>query len=259
MRFEFEILEVTIGGVRSVVKTAGSGPAILFLHGASTLEGWDALLPLATRFTILAPSHPGFGLSGDAPQLASMGDLVVHYRALIQALGLVRPHLIGFSMGGWLAAELAAMSGESFGKWVLLAPAGLHHPQFPMADLAAIPPAEFPAYLAHDSGIALRFFPEDEAGAKTFAAARTRESEAVQRLTKPFGFGHPNLARWLENVANPCLIAWGKRDRIIPVETARLWRDALPQVELVIQPQAGHLLLQEAPEMLDKISKFLQV
>lgn len=132
----FAVREFEIDGVRTAVKVAGRGPSVLFLHGASTLEGWKALSPLTEHFSVYAPSHPAFGLSADAPHLASMSDLVVHYRTLIQALKLTRPNLIGFSMGGWLAAELVAMAGEAFGKLVLVAPAGLHHPIHPMADPA---------------------------------------------------------------------------------------------------------------------------
>lgn len=260
MHDEFAVRELSIDGVNTAVKVIGQGPPVMFLHGASTLEGWDALKPLAAHVTVYAPSHPGFGLSGDAPHLASMGDLVVHYRALIDALDLDRPHLIGFSMGGWLAAELAAMCGERFGKLVLVAPAGLHHPAHPMTDLAAIPPAEFAGYLAADVDVALRFFPDglDPAAADSFGQARAREGQAVQRLTSPFGFGHPNLARWLRHVTNPTLICWGEQDRIIPVETAQLWRAGIDHAEFASYPETGHLVLQESPQAVEKISSFLK-
>ena len=256
---EFAVREIAIDGVRTAINVIGSGPPVLFLHGASTLEGWDALKPLATRFTVHAPSHPGFGHSGDASHLTSMGDLVVHYRALMSALGLERPHLIGFSMGGWLAAELAALCGERFGKLIFVAPAGLHHPAHPMTDPATIAPQDFPAFLAHDVDVALRFFPDgsDLAAATRFGAARAREGETVQRLTHPFGFGHPNLARWLGHVTNPSLICWGEKDRIIPVETAQLWRAAMPHAALKLYPDAGHLVLLETPDAIEAMSDFL--
>jgi len=259
MHDEFTVRNVTINGVHTAVKVIGRGPPVVFLHGASTLEGWDALKPLAAHFTVYAPSHPGFGFSGDAPHLASMGDLVVHYRALIKALDLDRPHLIGFSMGGWLAAELAAMCGERFEKLVFVAPAGLHHRAHPMTDLASIPPAQFPAYLAADVEVALRFFPDglDPAAANAFGQARAREGQSVRRLTGPFGFGHPNLARWLRHVTNPALICWGDQDRIIPVETAQLWRAAIDHAEFASYREAGHLVLLEAPQAMEKISTFL--
>jgi len=260
MHEEFAVRELTIDGVRTAIKVIGRGPPVLFLHGASTLEGWDALKPLGTHFTVYAPSHPGFGLSGDAPHLTSMGDLVVHYRALIGALELERPHLIGFSMGGWLAAELAAMCGERFNKLVLVAPAGLRDTAHPMTDLAAIPPQDFPAFLSDNAAIAGHFFPDgqNKPATEAFVEARSREGEAVARLTRPFGFGHPNLARWLGHVTNPCLISWGEKDRIIPAESARLWRAALPHAAFASYSDAGHLVLLEAAEAVTTISNFLK-
>src|SRR5665213_2278886 len=156
---DFETLTFDIDGVKTVVKAIGRGPAVIGLHGAATTEGYDWARGLADRFRVYLPFHPGFGDSAPAPHIAGMQDMVVHYLRLLPALGVDRPHLMGHSMGGWMAAEIAVLAGERFNRLVLNAPAGLNHPDHPGADMAKIPPEEFPGYLAHRVDVAARYFP----------------------------------------------------------------------------------------------------
>jgi len=249
-----------VNGVRTHVEIRGDGPPVLFLHGASTLEGFDFADGLADRFRVYLPSHPGMGRSGDAPHFAGMSDMVVHYLNLLDALKLDRkPHLMGFSMGGWMAAELATVAREEFARIVFVAPAGLHHPDFPMPKLDEIPPQEFPGYLTHDVNVALRYFPNpaDERASQEFGAARGREAEQVGRIVQPLGFGHPNLARWLPRITNQALVVWGDKDRLVPVQCSELWMKALPNATLHVEPNVGHLIFQEAPQVLRTVGDFL--
>ena len=256
----FETLEFDIGGVRTVVKAIGSGKPLLFLHGAATLEGFDFAEGLADRFRVLAPSHPGFGFSGEAPHITGMADMVLHYLNLLDALDLAEtPHLMGFSMGGWMAVELAALAREKFDKVVLVAPAGLNDPEHPATNLGALAPQDLPGYLAHDVTVALRCFPDgtDIVFAERFGADRAREGETLGRLLAPFGMGHPNLRRFLARITNPALVVWGAEDRLLPASQAPLFVEALPDAELMIVEDAGHFVMQEKPETLGKIGDFL--
>ncbi|MCX5478713.1 alpha/beta fold hydrolase [Kaistia geumhonensis] len=256
----FETLEFDIGGVRTVVKAIGSGKPVLFLHGAATLEGFDFAEGLADRFRVLAPSHPGFGFSGEAPHVAGMADMVLHYLNLLDALDLAeKPHLMGFSMGGWMAVELAALGREKFDKVVLVAPAGLNDPEHPATNLGALAPQDLPGYLAHDVTVALRYFPDgtDIIFAERFGADRAREGETLGRLLAPFGMGHPNLRRFLARITNPALVVWGAEDRLLPASQAPLFVEALPHAQLMIVEDAGHFVMQEKPETLGKIGDFL--
>lgn len=260
MAAEFETLEHEIGGVRTVIKAIGKGKPVIFLHGAATLEGFDFAAGLADRFRVLCPSHPGMGFSGDAPHLADISDLLVHYLNLMDALDLPeKPHLIGFSMGGWLASELAAIARERFDKVVLMAPAGLNDPAHPAASLGEIPPQELPGYLAHDVAVALRYFPDgsDPASAEAFGAERMREGETVGRICATQGMGQPNLRRFLNRITNPTLVVWGTEDRILPASQAPLWLEALPDAQLLTVEGAGHLIAQENPQTMTKIGDFL--
>jgi len=256
----FETLEFDIGGVRTVVKAIGSGKPVLFLHGAATLEGFDFAEGLADRFRVLAPSHPGFGFSGEAPHITGMADMVLHYLNLLDALDLAeKPHLMGFSMGGWMAVELAALAREKFDKVVLVAPAGLNDADHPATNLGALAPQDLPGYLAHDVTVALRYFPDgtDIVFAERFGADRAREGETLGRLLAPFGMGHPNLRRFLARITNPALVVWGGEDRLLPASQAPLFVEALPDAKLLIVEDAGHFVMQEKPETLGKIGDFL--
>ncbi|WP_207101736.1 alpha/beta fold hydrolase [Paracoccus shandongensis] len=260
MAASFETLEYDIGGVRTVVKAIGSGKPVLFLHGAATLEGFDSAAGLADRFRVLLPSHPGMGFSGPAPHVADISDMLLHYLNLLDALDLgERPHLMGFSMGGWMATELAAIARERFDKVVLIAPAGLNDPAHPATPLNTIAPQDFPGYLTHDPAVAARFFPDgsDAAFAERFGADRAREGDLVGRLCAPFGMGHPNLRRFMARITNPTLLVWGERDRLLPASQAPIWLENLPHAQFLSVPETGHLVAQERPETLKTIGDFL--
>lgn len=110
---DFETLRFTIDGVDKVVMAIGHGPVVVCLHGAATLEGFAWAAGMANRFRVYLPYHPGFGQSGAAPHIVGMQDMVVHTLNLMDAMGLDRPHLVGHSMGGWMASEIAVVAGGS--------------------------------------------------------------------------------------------------------------------------------------------------
>src|SRR3981081_99299 len=86
---------------------AADAPPLVFLHGAGGHTGWMAVLEeLSRRSAVYPPEHPGLGQSDDPPWLDGVGDLAYFYLDLLKALGLDRVHLMGTSLGGWIAAEM---------------------------------------------------------------------------------------------------------------------------------------------------------
>jgi pimeloyl-ACP methyl ester carboxylesterase len=255
----FETLNVDCDGVRVVVKAVGHGPAVLALHGAATLEGHAWALGLADRFRIYLPFHPGFGESEDAPHITGMQDMVVHNLRLIEALKLDQPHLVGHSMGGWMAAEMAIVAGNRFGRLVLNAPAGLNHPDHPATDLSKLGPEALPGHLAHHVEVALRYFPggSECPPLEQFLAAREKEGKALGNILKVHGFGHPNLGRWLSCIANETLMVWGKQDQLLPATQAVIWTGKIAKSQLLMFDDVGHFAMQEDPRIVSAIGDFL--
>ncbi len=112
----------------------GAGEPVLFLHAAGGAGTW---LPFHSQladagFEVIAPDHPGFGKSDEFPEAEAIDDLVFHYLDVLDALGLERPHVVGASFGGWIAAELAVYAPHRIGSLRLLSAAGLRLPEHPV-------------------------------------------------------------------------------------------------------------------------------
>ena len=115
-----------VRGTRIRVLRGGSGAPLIFLHGASGHVGWLPFLErLSQRFDVIAPEHPGFGASDDPPWLDRPSDLAYFYLDLIAALKLDRVHLMGTSLGGWIAAELAVRNTSRLASLTLVCAVGI--------------------------------------------------------------------------------------------------------------------------------------
>ncbi|MEO1018971.1 MAG: alpha/beta hydrolase [Pseudomonadota bacterium] len=252
MTFQDTLKTVDVHGVETRFFEWGSGPDLLYLHGAATLEGFNSLMPLTEQFRVIAPYHPGFGPGQDGRGLMGSQDLIVHYADFIDALNLEPPHVLGFSMGGWIAAELAVFFGSLLGAIALIAPAGLRTNKIPCPDLIDIAPLKLPGYLTHNPAIAASYFPggDNVANEDDFVEDRAREAAAQDSLEQPFGMGHPNMGRWLHRITNPVKLYWGAEDRMVPPAYAERWTAHLPQAELALIEGAGHLAMNEQPSRL---------
>jgi pimeloyl-ACP methyl ester carboxylesterase len=133
-----ERLELGSGSIH--VQRGGEGPPLLFLHAAGGAGAWHPFLGLlARRFAVVALDHPGGG-SDDLPEVEAMDDHVYHYLEVLDRLGLERVHVVGGSLGGWLAAELAVHSPERIERLALLGAAGLRVPGNMATDIFLMTP-----------------------------------------------------------------------------------------------------------------------
>jgi pimeloyl-ACP methyl ester carboxylesterase len=237
---------VTIANVRVHLFQGGSGPPLLYLHGGAPSGRWLPLHDLlAERFTVYAPDMPGFG-GTEAPEwVEGMDDMLLHTRELMETLGLERPHVVGFSVGGWLAAELAVFYPEHVDRLVLAAAIGLHVDEASVADLFALSGERLSRALLYDPKEAPRLF----GGAPTLEdrVRQYREFSMLARLAWNPHFD-PKLRRRLRRVTSPTLLVWGSDDRLVPPAHGEAYRDAIPGARLQLLPQCGHMVPLEQPD-----------
>ena len=242
----------TSRGARCRVFEAGGGAPLVFLHGAGGLLAENPFLDaLAARFHVLAPELPGFGESTGEDLLEDMLDFTLHGWDVVDALGLERPHLVGHSMGGMIAAEMACLVPRGLGRLVLASAAGLWLDAHPIPDLFALLPHQLAEILFHDParGAALLTAgvkADDPAAVREFYIAHTRRLTMAGKILFPI----PNrgVARRLYRLRAPTLVLWGASDRLIPPPYAERWASLIPGAKVSIIAEAGHMLPYEQPD-----------
>jgi pimeloyl-ACP methyl ester carboxylesterase len=244
----------TINGIETVVQVAGDGEPLVFFHGAGTITGFDALLPLAERFQLIVPFHPGYGLTADDPRVDDVHDLRRHYLDLLDELGVEEFALVGQSLGGWLAANFAVDHGERVKRLVLAAPLGLKVDEHPTEDIFSIPGEEVPTYLTADLSVFEGHVPMPPT--PEFLADRYRELTSTARLLWARSYDL-KLPRWLHRLTMPTLVLWGDADRLIPVEQAAVWEQLIPGAEVKTLTGVGHLIFDESREAIDAVAAFV--
>jgi len=236
---------LTVAGTRLHLQSAGDGPPLLYLHGANGVAWLPGHDLLAERCRVLLPEHPGWAADELAGGLEGIDDLVYFYLDVLDALGLERVHLVGHSLGGWLAAELAVTQPQRFWTTTLVDAAGLWLADTPMPDLFALSPAESARLANYDPALAAASMPENPPRELLEAAARARI--AFARVSWNPYLHNPRLPSRLHRARMPLLILWGEEDRIIPVAYAAEYARLLPQAQVVRLPACGHSPAREKP------------
>ena len=246
---DLRTVQTTYAPVRYYV--GGAGPDLVFLHGAGGITGDDPLLAeLAKSHRVYAPLIPGYGDSEEAPEIRDMLDFTLHSWDVAFALGLKDPVLVGHSMGGMIAAEMAAVQPHDVSRLALIAPAGLWDDAHPIADLFSTLPYEMPALLFHDAeaGAAMMTAGRnvtDPNFLQTYLVANARQLGMAGRILFPIP--ERGLAGRLHRIRARTVIIWGDSDRLIPPVYAHAFKKAILGAELVSIPEAGHLVTLERP------------
>jgi pimeloyl-ACP methyl ester carboxylesterase len=238
-------------GIKCRVREAGAGAPLVFLHGAGGLLPDEPLLAkLAERFHVLAPVWPGFGEDAGEERLEDMLDFTLHGWDVVEALGLERPHLVGHSMGGMIAAEMACVNNAGLGKLALLAPVGLWLDAHPIPDLFATPPWELPGLLFFDPAAGQKALLAgldfgNDAALTRFMVENARRLGTAGKILFPI----PNrrLSKRLYRLRADTLLVWGREDKLIPPVYASRWQELVPRARLAWIERAGHMLHLEQP------------
>jgi pimeloyl-ACP methyl ester carboxylesterase len=249
-------------GCKVRVLEAGSGKPLVFLHGAGGLFPENPFLDaLAKKYHVLAPEMPGYGESTGEDLLEDMLDFTLHGWDVVAALGIDKPHLVGHSMGGMIAAEMAAVAPNDLAKLVLVCPAGLWIPEHPIPDLYALLPHEYPKYLFHDPAAGLAMltggldFSNLEVLAEFYIANSRRMAMAGKIL---FPIPNRRLSKRLYRVTADTLLVWGASDTLIVPAYAERWKQSIRGSRLVQINEAAHMVPYEQPEVfVSAVSGFL--
>jgi pimeloyl-ACP methyl ester carboxylesterase len=237
---------IDVRGGRLFLRRGGKGRTLLYLHGAQGFAGSEtALAALEQHVEVLAPDHPGFGQSDALDSIDDVPDLAFFYLDLIAALGLSAVHIVGQSIGGWTALEMAVRSTARIASLTLAAAAGIRVKGVPRADMFICTPRELARQLFAGDGWAewdeaLHASPElqDIYDRNRFQAAKLCWQPRLH---------NPKLEKWLHRIDRPTLILWGEEDRIIPPAYGERLAALIAGARLTLVPRAGHLLQVEEP------------
>ena len=249
-------------GARCRVLEAGSGMPVVFFHGAGGLLADNPFLDkLAARYHVFAPELPGYGESTGEELLEDMLDFTLHGWDVVDALGLTRPHLVGHSMGGMIAAEMAAVAPHDLDRLVLVAAAGLWIEEHPIPDIFALLPGQLVELLFRDPdrGQALLTGGVDFSDMEAFKAFYLGQQRRLAMAGKIL-FPIPNrrVSKRLYRVTAQTLVLWGEADRLIVPAYAQRWARLIPGAQVQMIPDAGHMLPYEQPQaFVDALARFL--
>ena len=252
---------VDVGGVGVVTLEGGSGRPLLMLHDELGFPGWmrwNAALAGSHRFVV--PLQPGFGRTERVSWFTSVRDVAAFYARMLREEGLGQVDVIGFSMGGWIAAEMAAADPGLFGRMVLVAPLGVRPAEGEILDFLGLTmrrhvmatvsnrSAEEVAQM-YGGGISPEQF-------ELFEAAR---AESSRLAWEPYMHDRslPHRLGGVQGVES--LVIWGERDQVVPRGCAEAYAQALPGARLETIADAGHRPeIEDSDRFLALVSEFLE-
>jgi pimeloyl-ACP methyl ester carboxylesterase len=263
-----DLFETDVGKIQ--LRRGGTGDPLVYLHSAAGEgEGLTFLNDLAEHYTVYAPIFPGFNESEGIEQIDDMEDVVFYLLDLFDRLTLDAPHVVGLSLGGWMAAELATRYPDRLSSLVLINPAGLYIEGDPIKDIFGRSPAEMAKDLFADQShpVAQMMNQMDKAMSDASAlknipfeliAPQLKSQAAAARIGWNPYLHNPRLRRRLGRIKVPTLVIRAESDTLIPAAHCRAYVDEIPGAELVEVANAAHMVVLEQPaELAAIINKFV--
>jgi pimeloyl-ACP methyl ester carboxylesterase len=246
-----------------------NAPVLLLVHGVNPISPTAPFLDLlAAHGAIVAPSHPGFGGTARPGDFDTMYDLIHFYRAVLEALPAVSTTMIGFSFGGWVAAEVAAGGHPKLDRLVLVDPVGIKlggREERDIAHLFNTSPDELDRRAWHDPA---NCPPGSYGVGWQTRIGETMSDEDMVRLARNWDalclyawrphMYNPQLKHWLHRITLPSLVLWGASDRIVAPDYGRGYAALIPGAEFELIEAAGHHPELEQPyAFVDRVARFL--
>ena len=242
-------MKCQIADVEIDVFEAGRGRPLLFLHGGGGFAEEQPFVPLLAKSRrLIAPSHPGFGNSSLPGWLDSVDDIAHLYLELLDKLALEDIDLVGCSIGGWIAAEMATKVPERIRRLVMVGPVGIKvgpADKLDIPDIFAMPQAEVQKLILHDPA---RMAPDPAKMADEQLAAMFRARETLALLVWEPWMHDPKLKRRLHRAAMPALFIRGESDGLVSADYLQAYARLLPDARTLTIPAAGHAPHLEQPD-----------
>jgi pimeloyl-ACP methyl ester carboxylesterase len=240
------------------LRKSGKGNPILFLHGGGGVLEWMPFFDrLAGLGELWVPDHPGFGTSDNPKWIKSIPDLAMFYLDFFDQVAPGRGFdVVGHSLGGWIAAEIAIRNTARIRSLTLISPAGIRVKGVPVGD----------NFIWTNEEIAKNYYFDQGLQERRLAAERTEE-QTEQMVKNKFTFAkhawhprlfNPDLEKWLHRIKVPTQIIWGREDRLIPAAYAEAWRAKIHGSQVTVIPECGHLpTVEKSDEVASRIAKFI--
>jgi len=240
---------VEIQGLKLELIVKGAGSPLLFLHGMDGVEGCSRIIDLLARdFTVYAPSHPGFGASELPRAFSTIDDLAYFYLDLLDHFDLRGVTVVGFSLGGWIAAEILVKDTSRVSRLVLGAPLGLRTAEGRVRQVADI-------FMLHSKEVAAAMQLTPTADNVPLAELPEAMLERIARIAEAvclFGWSpylyNPKLHLRLHRIKVPTVLLWGEQDRLAPLDYAKSFIAGLGQARLETLEACGHRIYVDRPE-----------
>jgi pimeloyl-ACP methyl ester carboxylesterase len=240
--------ESFVDGLNLRVDEEGSGRPILVLHGGAGPQSVAGLASaLSRRAHVLVPTHPGFEGEPRPEWFDRLDDLALAYLELLERLDLRDALVIGSSVGGWIASEMAVYDTTRLSRLVLIDAIGIQVEGHPVADVSSLAPDQLLALSFHNPA-AFRVDPATVSPEQ--AKARAENIKTLYVYDQKLNGSDPKLRRRLRRVNIPALVVWGESDRVADPEYGRAYAQALPNARFELIPEAGHLPQLEQPQRL---------
>ena len=235
--------KIQVAGTDVHIIQGGNGDPIVVLHDE---KGQTPPLryaeSLAQDFSLHMPAHPGFGVTEHLDWVMSVRDLASWYLRVLDELNLERVNVLGFSLGGWLAAEMACQSPKTFNKMALVAPTGIRPESGEIFDMFLVIAKEYweEGFLNIDATPEYATTCPDEPTPEMAELWEVAREESARLTWRPYMYhaALPHLLGRLQNL--PTLLVWGEQDAVVPASTVKLYQQAINGAKLETIANCGH-------------------
>ena len=252
---------IDIAGITVELRRGGSGTPVLVIHGELGVPGWlESFAQLAEHHDVIVPSLPGYGRSTRPDWIMGVHDLAAWVTWFARDIDLRTPvNVIGCSLGGWVAAEIATVAPHFSNKMVLVGAMGIKPEQGEIFDYfleSGLTGLRRAFHRPEQSSEFMRYWGKEWTPEETDLVEQHREM-TCRIAWKPY-MHSLTLRHLLPGISTPTLLVWGGEDAITPIECGEIYRRAVPRARLVVVENCGHMPEMEKPtELAGLIENFL--